>query len=997
MVAVFGGCTLTTCTHTMNAYRLFGTAALLAALTSAPHGANAQGPAPLDPPAFVQLEGPLTPTQSARLAADGIDVLHYYGHGRYLLSAAPTFGSALPPERLPATALPEASVARAQPELLRAGPGGSKTVARATVVDVALVLAYPKARAHLRALLRETGFSERDTQFGGGVTLEGSVSVEGLARLLEHPLILDASPLLEQDALLNDRSRFEHRTTVLSSDLPTAANLTGAGVVVGVGDGGHLSPHPDIGNRINHTTPWYNAGWGVHPDFVAGLIAGAGVVRPEYRGAAPEAELLVELSTNVTYYALPFHDEHGMTLTNNSYAPYFSCETANRYHGFAADVDQQLLDEPELLHVFAAGNAGRQTCTGYEAPFGTLSSGGQCAKNVLTVANGYVGRGRYASSSSGPTLDGRLKPEITAVGHGVWSNDRARDYTHGSGTSYAAPAVTGMLALLTEEYRRLHDGANPTGALLKALTCNTADDLGRPGPDYETGFGMISGTTAVEALRAGRHASAALPALDTAAHTLEVLPGQEEFRVMLYWNDRPGATTNDRALLVDDLDLLVVTPAGDTLRPWVLDPRHPAAEATRGRDSLNNIEQVTLTLPAAGDYRVLVAGRAQAYGATDYVLTWTSLAPAIQLVHPFGGERLEPGTTDYIAWETSPLQTGTWHAEYAVDDGPWVTIRRNIPNVNPWIEWTLPETAGAYRFRITNEASGLTDETDAPVTLLPVPQAIELGEVCSGAGELSWTPVAEATAYEIYRFDGDAMVLVGEATDPRAVVEGIDPEALNIFSVAARTSAGSGPRATALVLEPGTVTEAPDDSPCTAPVPVVWEDVRLEGRQGYVSVYWTVSEEREADYFALERGVEGVTGTLRWTEVTRVSARGEAISSQTYAADDFGAADAPTRYYRVRQVDRDGTADYSETLVYRRGGRSAPDPVEIYNGARASVRNTGPNPVDLLLADGAGRVLYRRRVGAGTVADLPPALPSGVYALQWRASGGGVGVVRLVR
>jgi subtilisin family serine protease len=63
-------------------------------------------------------------------------------------------------------------------------------------------------------------------------------------------------------------------------------------------------------------------------------------------------------------------------------------------------------------------------------------------------------------SSAGPTRDGRQKPEISAPGHNVFAaNSSTRvGVTRMSGTSMAAPAVTGVVALiLAEAYSRKKD------------------------------------------------------------------------------------------------------------------------------------------------------------------------------------------------------------------------------------------------------------------------------------------------------------------------------------------------------------------------------------------------------------------------------------------------------------------------------------------------------------------------------------------------------------
>ena len=113
-------------------------------------------------------------------------------------------------------------------------------------------------------------------------------------------------------------------------------------------------------------------------------------------------------------------------------------------------------------------------------------------KNVVTVG-ATDDFGNIASfSSRGPVKDGRLKPEITAMGANVWSAWPTNIYSPNNGTSMSGPAVTGGLALLYQRYRQLHAGANPKNGLMKAIICNGAADKGVAGPDFKHGFGWMN-------------------------------------------------------------------------------------------------------------------------------------------------------------------------------------------------------------------------------------------------------------------------------------------------------------------------------------------------------------------------------------------------------------------------------------------------------------------------------------------------------------------------
>lgn len=271
------------------------------------------------------------------------------------------------------------------------------------------------------------------------------------------------------------------------------------------------------------------------------------------------------------------------------------------------------------------------------------------AKNVIAVgAVNQAGTALLNFSSFGPTRDGRIKPDFVADGGvnpgalgGVTSTvvdeaaagvpvidvdgDGADDYVpdtrYGfmSGTSMATPAVTGVIALLSELSQTLGLGLLPDD--WKAILAQTATDFGQPGPDFSSGWGIVNADAASDLL-----ANPGGPCLTAGNITTVGAAGAVDFRFCV----PPGATDAPRmtmaytdppttavpppiaqlpnppaSVLVNDLDLELVEPDGVTShRPWrtfPVAPNTPAVQDPPGfRDVLNNIEQV-VALDRTGD------------------------------------------------------------------------------------------------------------------------------------------------------------------------------------------------------------------------------------------------------------------------------------------------------------------------------------------------------------------------------------------------------------
>jgi subtilisin family serine protease len=288
--------------------------------------------------------------------------------------------------------------------------------------------------------------------------------------------------------------------------------------------------------------------------------------------------------------------------------------------------------------VFSAGNAG-------PGPM-TLTSPHE-AKNIIAVASTRSQRFGKAEpglpietsegredidlvssfSSRGPARDGRFLPTVAAPGELVVStrsnagaaacNEPPHDgnsfglYALCSGTSMAAPHVTGSVALLTQWWRGSNRSADPSPAMAKALLVNSATDMGiRDIPNGNEGWGRVNLGELFDPKieRVYVDQTRRLSEIDQRwEFEIEVADPGKPLKVTLAWSDVPGTPRNDptKPVLVNDLDLLVRDPAGSAF-PGNLFVRGRSVKGAK-KDHLNNVENVFLPHPSRGTYRIWVS------------------------------------------------------------------------------------------------------------------------------------------------------------------------------------------------------------------------------------------------------------------------------------------------------------------------------------------------------------------------------------------------------
>ena len=486
--------------------------------------------------------------------------------------------------------------------------------------------------------------------FGGKIrsTLETSNTViaelpySKIQFLIEDERVLYIEPALPKFSELNNSNRIVTQADQAQS---FPYNLDGEGVTVMVYDGGYgYSAHGDFGGR--HTSR-DNAGLSNHATHVAGTIGGDGSGSGgQHKGMAPavtiesygfeqeggleEGFLYTDPGDLEEDYSQAINS-YGAVLANNSIgtntAPNgFPCDWTGNYGITSNLIDSVVRGDlgGDIRIVWANGNErGSSNCgTSYNS-----TAPPACAKNHITVgAFNSNDESMTYFSSWGPTDDGRIKPDISAPGcqddddGGVTSCSSSGGYTTMCGTSMACPTVTGLSALIVQDWRNLYPGEpDLMNATLKALLAHTAEDKFNAGPDCQFGYGSVRVVDAIEHVRAGNHTELEI----SQGETVEMLVFAEQpgvIKATIAWDDVP-ATPLVIPSLVNDIDLVVIDPNGTVHHPWTIDPANPGNPAVRTQaDHLNNIEQVQIDAGMPGVYRVLITGFNIAQGPQKFGL-----------------------------------------------------------------------------------------------------------------------------------------------------------------------------------------------------------------------------------------------------------------------------------------------------------------------------------------------------------------------------------------
>ncbi len=273
-------------------------------------------------------------------------------------------------------------------------------------------------------------------------------------------------------------------------DFEAVRNLSGEGVVIAVIDTGIDASHPDLAGVVIGGADFSGAGTpggtspvgpsGFHATMVASLIAGQGRITGGVIGIAPNAKLLsISVGLGLEGADTDRQIAQAVRWAADQGADVINLSVSRASRNWPASWDEAFLYamEKDVVIVAASGNK----LDGVSSPTAPATIPG-----VISVT--AVDREGNASAVSGAEGIGI---SVAAAGIDMVGSYPNQDAKKWSGSSAAAPIVSGLLALMIEA-----DPSASSSDLIERLI-STAKDLGEKGYDKDFGYGLISPSSAV--------------------------------------------------------------------------------------------------------------------------------------------------------------------------------------------------------------------------------------------------------------------------------------------------------------------------------------------------------------------------------------------------------------------------------------------------------------------------------------------------------------------
>ena len=213
---------------------------------------------------------------------------------------------------------------------------------------------------------------------------------------------------------------------------------------------------------------------------------------------------------------------------------------------------------------------------------------------------------------------------------------------------------------------------------------------------------------------------------------------------------------------------------------------------------------------------------------------------------------------------------------------------------------------------------------------------------------------------------------------------------VTLSNVATTINVGDNITATAYMPAYGTSEAGVNQvSTFVVPLPVELTEFTARSAGPDVELRWTTAAELNNKHFEVERSFDGRT----FDKIGQVAGQGTTSNGATYAFSDKNAGryQAGLLYYRLKQVDTDGTQAYTSVRTVQFSAASAGS-VRLYpNPARRQatldLRGLPAGTYQVAVLDGVGRQMREFTVAGGIETDLDiQRLPAGAYTMLVRSA-----------
>jgi subtilisin family serine protease len=339
-----------------------------------------------------------------------------------------------------------------------------------------------------------------------------------------------------------------------------------------------------------------------------------------------------------------FYDTNGVRIVSFSWG----IDNLN-YDSWAQAIDKFIWEHKDMVVLIAVGNDGMEWPVSSPAIAKNILGVGACTNginyfldgeslfdrhDVLSKREFYDSHSVAGFSSTGPTIDGRIKPDILAPGSGVKSaNAGTKSSQHTMhGTSMATPLLASVVALLRQYVRERFLLNRPPECLIRSMiiaaSTKTASEVEISVNEAKTGYvlrevnnnpnhfttrqgaGVVNlGENIIKQLEKNN----ALIRSSENPGFMEEDVGQifmfkvskplDALKIVYAWTDPPGDLLANTYVLVNDITLTLTTSANKVY--YAVDIANMGNEELQnqqGGDFLNNIRGILIYNVPAGEY-----------------------------------------------------------------------------------------------------------------------------------------------------------------------------------------------------------------------------------------------------------------------------------------------------------------------------------------------------------------------------------------------------------